>query len=73
VRAVEQLRLVMGNLMAADVTAQVMLSLATDFENYSVFKPHPRHDAEVHAMLDQVVAWSGALAGLRASQKAEAA
>jgi NAD(P)H-dependent FMN reductase len=64
-RAVEQLRLVMGNLMVADVTAQVALSLITDFEHFSVFRPDPRHDAEVHAMLDQVIAWGGALRSLR--------
>jgi NAD(P)H-dependent FMN reductase len=33
-RAVEQLRLIMGELMVADVRAQVMLSLFTDFENF---------------------------------------
>ena len=64
-RAVEQLRLVMGELMVADVRAQVMLSLFTDFENFSKFKPDPRHEAEVNAMLDQVIAWGGALKNLR--------
>src|SRR5206468_9617038 len=44
-RAVEHLRLVMGELQVADVRAQVMLSLFTDFENFSVFKPHARHEA----------------------------
>jgi len=71
-RAVEQLRLVMGNLMVADVTAQVALSLATDFENFSVFRPDPRHEAGVHAMLDQVIAWAGALRSLRAPLQEEA-
>src|SRR5215468_8543810 len=37
-RAVEHLRLVMGELQVADVRAQVMFSLAHDFENYLVFK-----------------------------------
>ena len=64
-RAVEQLRLVMGELMVADVRAQVMLSLFTDFENFSKFKPDPRHEAEVKTMLDQVIAWGGALKTLR--------
>jgi NAD(P)H-dependent FMN reductase len=72
-RAVEQLRLVMGNLMVADVTAQVALSLFTDFENFSVFKPDPRHDAAMHALFDQVIAWSGALASLRSRATAKAA
>ena len=64
-RAVEHLRLVMGELQVADVRAQVMLSLFADFENFSVFKPHARHEASVNAMLDQVVAWSAALRPLR--------
>ena len=65
VRAVEQLRLVMGEVQVADVRAQVALSLSTDFENYSIFKPAPRHEASVGAMLDQVISWSGALKTLR--------
>lgn len=65
-RAVEQLRLVMGELQVADVRAQVMLSLYTDFENFSVFKPAARHEQSVNAMLDQVIAWGGALKTLRA-------
>ncbi len=67
VRAVEHLRLVMGELMVADVRAQVGLSLFTDFENFSVFKPHDRHEKSVNAMLDQVSAWGGALKTLRAN------
>jgi NAD(P)H-dependent FMN reductase len=64
-RAVEHLRLVMGEVMVADVRAQVMLSLFTDFENFSKFKPDPRHVAEVNAMLDQVLAWGRALQTVR--------
>jgi NAD(P)H-dependent FMN reductase len=64
-RAVESLRLVMGELMVADVRAQVMLSLFTDFEHFATFKPHERHEAEVDVMLDQVVQWSRALRPLR--------
>ena len=64
-RAVENLRLVMGELMIADVRAQVALSLFTDFENFSVFKPAPHQDKAVHAVLDQVIAWGGALRSLR--------
>jgi hypothetical protein len=62
---VENLRLVMGELQVADVRSQVMLSLRTDFENYSVFKPDPHHEKSVNAMLDQVIAWGGALKTLR--------
>src|SRR6476661_5347159 len=42
VRAVEHLRLVMAELMVATVRAQVSLSLFTDFEAYTKFKPDQR-------------------------------
>ena len=64
-RAVEHLRLVMGELMVATVRAHVALSLFTDFENFRVFKPAPGKDEAVNTMLDQVIAWGGALKGLR--------
>ncbi|HEX5515157.1 MAG TPA: NAD(P)H-dependent oxidoreductase [Gammaproteobacteria bacterium] len=65
VRAVEQLRLVMAELQVATVRAQVILSLFTDFENMTVFKPHPRNETSLNSMLGQLVAWSGALKTLR--------
>lgn len=64
-RAVEHLRLIMAELQVADVRAQVMLSLAQDFENYSVFKPRAMHLGSLNTMLDQVVAWANALKPLR--------
>jgi NAD(P)H-dependent FMN reductase len=64
-RAVENLRLVMGELQVADVRAQVGLSLFTDFENFSVFNPAPERENSVNAILDQVIAWGGALKSLR--------
>jgi len=66
-RAVENLRLIMGELEVADVRKQVMLSLHDDFENYTVFKPQPRHEKSVNDMLDQVIAWGSALKTLRES------
>ena len=63
-RAVESLRLVMGELQVADVRGQVILSIFTDFEN-GVFKPNPRNEKSVTAMLDQLIAWGGALKTLR--------
>jgi NAD(P)H-dependent FMN reductase len=66
-RAVEQLRLVMGEIMIAGVRAQVMLSLFTDFENFSTFKPDPRHEQEVQTMLEQVISWGTALKSVRSS------
>jgi NAD(P)H-dependent FMN reductase len=64
-RAVEQLRLVMAELMIADVRAQVMLSLFTDFENFTTFKPADRQQQAVNTMLDQVILWGGALKNIR--------
>ena len=67
-RAVEQLRLTMAELQIADVRAQVMLSLFTDFEKMSVFKPAAHQEKAVMAMLDQVVAWGTALQAMRRGQ-----
>ncbi|MFJ8111708.1 NADPH-dependent FMN reductase [Streptomyces sp. NPDC096132] len=66
-RAVEHLRLVAGELQMADVRQQVALSLMTEFENFSVFKPGDYNVGALGTLLDQVVAWSGALAPLRAA------
>jgi NAD(P)H-dependent FMN reductase len=68
-RAVEQLRLVMGELQVADVRAQVALSLFTDFENMSAFKPAAHQAQALATMLDQLVAWAGALRPLREQEK----
>jgi len=65
-RAVENLRLIMAELQVADVRGQVALSLHTDFENYQTFKPAALHEGSLKAMLDQLVAWGGAMKTLRA-------
>ena len=44
---------------------QVLLSLFTDFENFGIFKPGLQQEASVNAMLDQLIAWGGALKTLR--------
>ncbi|TMR98257.1 NADPH-dependent FMN reductase [Nonomuraea basaltis] len=67
VRAAEHLRQVLGQLKVADVPAQVTLSLRHDFEGFTVFRPAEHQEAMVATMLDQVVAWSGALKPLRAA------
>lgn len=64
-RAAEQLRNVLGELQIADVRVQVLLSLFTDFENWTTFKPAELHKDNLNAMLDQVLAWSGALKSIR--------
>ncbi|KOO47227.1 reductase [Viridibacillus arvi] len=64
-RAAEHLRGILGELLVADVRVHPALSLFTDFENGSVFKPADVQAASVNDMLDQVIAWSGALKPLR--------
>lgn len=64
-RAIENLRLVMASLQVATVRPQVGLSLFTDFERASLFKPAEIHEKNLSILLDHVVAWSGALKTLR--------
>jgi NAD(P)H-dependent FMN reductase len=64
-RAVEQLRLVLAEVQVATVRAQVLLSMMTDFEDFTTFKPHLHHEKYLGIVLDQVVAWGGALKQLR--------
>jgi NAD(P)H-dependent FMN reductase len=66
-RAVEQLRQVCAEVQLADVRAQVLLFLGTEFENFRIFQPAAGKDRLVGVMLDQVVAWSNALRPLRSS------
>lgn len=70
-RAVEQLRLIMAELQIATVRAQVLLSLFTDFENFTRFRPAAHQEQAVGAMLDQLVAWGEALKALRAARKGQ--
>jgi NAD(P)H-dependent FMN reductase len=65
VRSVEQLRLVMAELKVATARSQVTISLFTDFENFTKFKPASFQDNSAKAMLDDVIAWGGALKTLR--------
>ena len=69
-RAAEHLRLIAGELQMAAVRQQVALSLITEFENFSVFKPGAYNVDALHTLLDQVIAWSTALAPLRAQTAA---
>jgi NAD(P)H-dependent FMN reductase len=71
-RAAEHLRLVAGELQMADVRQQVALSLITEFENFSVFKPGDHNVPALNTLLDQVIAWSTALAPLREKAGASA-
>src|SRR5437879_10721904 len=60
-RAVEHLRLVLAEVQIATVRNQVLLSMFTDFENFSVLKPHDRHEKSVNEVFDQVLGWGGEL------------
>ena len=73
VRAVEHLRLIMAEVQIATVRAQVMLSLFTDFENFSTFKPAPQHEQTLNTLCEQLVAWGAALKSVRGQQKSAAA
>ena len=64
-RAAEHLRGILAELQVASVRTHPTLSLFTDFENFKEFKPADLHLDNVNAMLDQVLAWSGALKTLR--------
>ncbi|WP_026221628.1 NADPH-dependent FMN reductase [Bacillus sp. 37MA] len=64
-RAAEHLRGILGELLVADVRTHPTLSLFTDFENGTNFKPADLHLDNVNGMLDQVIAWSGALKTIR--------
>lgn len=70
-RSVEHLRNTMAELQIADVREQVTLSLFTDFENYSTFKPADFHEKKLHTLLDQVVSWGEALKQVREKKKAK--
>jgi NAD(P)H-dependent FMN reductase len=69
-RAVEHLRLILAELKIATVRAQVVLSLHDDFASPTsaepiTFTPGPHQEAALSTLLDEVVAWSGALQTVR--------
>ncbi|MBT2758521.1 NAD(P)H-dependent oxidoreductase [Mesobacillus foraminis] len=64
-RAAEHLRGILGEVKVADVRTHPTLSLFTDFENMTEFKPADLHLTNVNAMLDEVNDWSKALKTLR--------
>lgn len=67
VRAVEALRVVAAALRLADVGPQVSLGLRTDFDGFGgAFTPGEHQGAALADLLDRLVAWSAALATVRA-------
>jgi len=71
VRAVEHLRLIMAELQVATVRSQVALSLMTDFENFSVFKPAPYHQKNLDTLIDQLLKWGKILKTVRVGDESE--
>jgi hypothetical protein len=58
-QAIESLRPVMGELKVAEANQAVQLSLCTDFETFTTFKPAALHEPIVDKTLDEVTAWGG--------------
>jgi NAD(P)H-dependent FMN reductase len=72
VRAAEHLRLVLAEVKVATVRSQVFLSLFTDFvindpAEPGEFNPSEPQEPALEGMLDEVIAWSKALAPLHAA------
>ncbi len=72
-RAVEHLRLILGELKVADVRTQVVLPMHTDFQitdplEPGEFVPGPHQEPTLRLMLDEVVEWAEALSRLRAAK-----
>ena len=61
VRAVEHLRQIVGELKMADIRAAVALQFGSDFDATFAFRPREFQEQSLHAMLDDLVAWSTAL------------
>jgi NAD(P)H-dependent FMN reductase len=66
-RSIEHLRLIMAELQVATVRNQVMLSLFTDFENFSVLKPAAMQEQAMNNLLEQLIPWTNALKTVRNS------
>jgi len=71
--AAEHLRLILGELSVADVRTQVALSMFTDFEisdprEPGTLAPGPHQEPALTRMLDEIDAWSRALAPLRVQE-----
>ncbi|GAC1497680.1 MAG: hypothetical protein NVS2B15_20470 [Pseudarthrobacter sp.] len=65
VRAVENLRLIVGELQRADVRAQVAVPFATDFENFTTFTPCDAAEEKRELLLQQLISWTTALKTVR--------
>lgn len=64
-RSIEHLRGVVAELRMASVRTTVNLNIFTDFDKANELTPDPRHEKKVHRLLDELIAWGGALMSLR--------
>lgn len=64
-RAAEHLRQILGELQVADVRHTVGFNKYVDYDADKRFAPAPYRAGELNRMLDQLVAWAGALRALR--------
>ncbi|SHM23680.1 NADPH-dependent FMN reductase [Cryptosporangium aurantiacum] len=71
-RAVEHLRLIMGELQVADVRSHVLLSAFTDFDRDGAPRPPEHAEAQLHTMLEQLLSWGTALRSVRTETAAVA-
>jgi NAD(P)H-dependent FMN reductase len=67
-RAVEHLRGILSEMQVAHVRNSALLSLFTDFENFSVLAPTEPAIAAVDPMLDQLIVWTKAMEAVRAGR-----
>lgn len=65
IRAVENLRLIMGELQVADVRDQVALFLSSDFEDHRIIKSSEKQEKHLDKLFTQVILWGNALATIR--------
>jgi NAD(P)H-dependent FMN reductase len=61
VRAVEQLRLIAGELQLADVRTSVGLPFASEFEQHKTFRPSSSAAKALDTMLEQLLSWTRAM------------
>ena len=69
VRANEHLRQILAELEIADVRQNVMLSIFTDWQEFTTFAPAEQHLAELEQQVEQLTAWARALQPLRAGDE----
>jgi NAD(P)H-dependent FMN reductase len=60
-RAAIHLKVILNELQVATVRTQVLLSMFTEFEKWSTFKPQDIHTPNLKEMTSQLVKWSTAL------------